>query len=78
MNGYKTDWRDFLRHIANFCFIGSYLCLSNAMLVAGSLFTLVGETMLAPSAFKHKSWSTILVAGVFLTLALSTLYRELL
>lgn len=78
MNGYKTDWRDFLRHIANFCFIGSYLCLSNSMLVAGSLFTLVGETMLAPSAFKHKSWSTVLVAGVFLTLALSTLYRELL
>lgn len=78
MNGYKTDWRDLLRHVANFCFIGSYLCLTSSLLVAGSLFTIVGECMLAPSAFKHKSWSTILVAGVFLTLAISTLCKKLL
>lgn len=78
VKGYKTDWRDTLRHVANFCFIGSYLCLSNGMLISGSLFTLVGESMLAPSALKHKSWSTVLVGGIFLFLALSTLYRELL
>lgn len=78
MPGYDTDWRDTLRHIANFCFIGSYLCLSNGALVFGSLFTLVGESMLAPSALKHRSWSTVLVGGIFLALALHTLYRELL
>lgn len=75
---YKTDWRDTLRHIANFCFVGSYICLSNSALVLGSLFTLVGETMLAPSALKHKSWSTVIVGGIFLIMALATLQRELL
>lgn len=75
---YKTDWRDTFRHIANFCFVGSYICLSNSALVLGSLFTLVGETMLAPSAFKHKSWSTVIVGGIFLIMALATLQRELL
>ena len=75
---YNTDWRDTFRHIANFCFIGSYLCLSNGMLIPGSLFTLVGESMLAPSALKHRLWSTVLVGGIFLVLALNTLYRELL
>ena len=75
---YQTDWRDTVRHIANACFIGSCLCLSNGLLVAGSLFTLVGESLLAPSALKQRSWSTLIVGGIFLTLALGTLFRSLL
>jgi hypothetical protein len=75
---YQTDWRDTARHVANACFIGSYLCLSNGLLVAGSLFTLVGESLLAPSALKQRSWSTVVVGGIFLALALGTLARCLL
>lgn len=75
---YETTWHDTARHIANACFIGSYLCLSNGLLVAGSLFTLVGESLLAPSALKQRSWSTVIVGGIFLTLALGTLTRCLL
>ena len=56
---YETDWRDTARHFANACFVGSYLCMSHGMLVFGALFTVVGETALAPSALKHKSWSTV-------------------
>ena len=73
---YKTDWRDFLRHIANFCFVGSYLCLSSSMLVPGSLFTLVGESLLAPSAIKHRSWSTVFVGALFFVIASLTLARS--
>lgn len=75
---YQTTWHDNARHIANACFIGSWLCLSHNLLVAGSLFTLVGELLLAPSALKQRSWSTLLVGGIFLTLALGTLFRGLL
>lgn len=75
---YKTDWRDNARHVANACFIGSYLCLTNGLLVAGSLFTIVGESLLAPSALKQRSWSTVIVGGIFLVLALGTLSRSLL
>ena len=75
---YETDWKDQARHIANACFIGSYVCLTNGMLISGSLFTILGESLLAPSALKQRSWSTVLVGGVFLFLALSTLTRELL
>ena len=78
MTKYKTDWRDHVRHLANFCFIGSYLCLTNGLMVQGSLFTILGESLLAPSAFKHRSWSTVFVGGIFLVLALGTLSRSLL
>jgi len=75
---YQTDWRDGARHLANACFIGSWLCLSHGLLVGGSLFTLMGESLLAPSALKQRSWSTLIVGGIFLTLALGTLSRSLL
>ena len=78
MSNYKTDWRDTLRHVSNFGFIGSYLCLERGFLVAGALFTITSELLLAPSALKHRSWSTLLVGGIFLTLALGTLARSLL
>ena len=78
MKDYKTDWRDRIRHLANFCFVGSYLCLTHGNLLVGSLFTLLGESLLAPSALKHRSWSTLLVGGIFLALALSTIVRVLL
>ena len=38
-------------------------------MILGSLFTIVGESLLAPSALKQRSWSTLLVCSVFLTLA---------
>lgn len=75
---YQIDWRDHIRHIANVCFVLSYVCLTNGMLFVGSLFTVAGESLLAPSAFKQRSWSTLLVGGVFLFLALSTIARVLL
>ena len=78
MKGYKTTWHDTARHVANACFIGSYLCLTNGMLVAGSLFTIAGESLLAPSALKQRSWSTLLVCSIFLTIAVSTIARTLL
>ena len=75
---YQTDWRDTARHFANACFVISYVCLSNGVLVLGSCFTLLGESLLAPSALKHRSWSTLFVGGIFLCLALSTIARVLL
>ena len=75
---YKTDLRDELRHVANFGFIGSYLCLERGYLVAGACFTIASELLLVPSALKHRSWSTLLVGGIFLVLALGTLSRSLL
>ena len=78
MKGYKLTWHDHIRHIANACFIGSYLCLTNGMLISGSLFTIVGESLLAPSALKQRSWSTLLVCSIFLTIAVSTIARSLL
>ena len=72
---YQETWQDYLRHVANACFVGSYVCLSNGALVTGSVFTLVGESLLAPSALKQKSWSTMIVGGIFLTLAVSTIAR---
>ncbi len=75
---YDTDWRDQLRHFANFAFVGSYLFFERGMLVPGACCTLTGELLLAPSAWKHKSWSTIVVGGLFFTLALGTLSRTLL
>ena len=78
MNDYKTDWRDTARHFANFGFIGCYLCMERGYLAAGAIFTIVSELLLVPSALRHRSWSTILVGGIFLALACGTLARSLL
>ena len=75
---YRVCWRDRLRHVANFCFIVTYICFENGRVVPGAIFTLLGETLLIPSAIKHKSWSTWLVAGVFIAMSLGTLGRNLL
>ncbi len=75
---YQTDWRDQLRHFSNFCFIGSYLFFERGMVLQGAICTVTGELLLAPSAIKHQSWSTIVVGGVFLFLALGTITRSLL
>ena len=75
---YYTDWRDTARHFSNACFVVSYVCLTNGMMVLGSCFTLFGESLLAPSAIKHRSWSTLIVGGIFLALALGTIARSLL
>lgn len=75
---YKTDYRDTLRHFANFAFVGSYLFFERGMVVQGACCTLTGELLLAPSAWKHKSWSTIIVGALFFALAIGTLSRSLL
>ena len=73
---YKTDWRDHIRHYSNLAFIGSYLFFENGMVVPAACCTLMGETLLAPSAIKHRSWSTVAVGGIFLALAVGTIVRS--
>ena len=75
---YKTDWRDAIRHLSNFCFVGSYLFFERSMIIPAACCTLVGELMLAPSAIKQRSWSTLIVGGLFFVLALGTLSTGLL
>jgi hypothetical protein len=74
---YKTDWRDKVRHIANMCFVLSYLNFENGHIAIAACCTLVGELLITPSALKHRSWSTVAVSAVFMVLALSTVYRYL-
>ena len=47
------------------------------MVVPGAICTLLGESLLIPSAIKHKSWSTWMVAGIFIMMSLGTLTRNL-
>jgi hypothetical protein len=75
---YQVCWRDRLRHVANFSFIMTYICFERGWLVTGALCTLVGESLLIPSAIKHKSWSSWIVAGVFIVMSLNTLAHNLL
>jgi hypothetical protein len=75
---YETTWHDHVRHLSNLVFICSYLCLERGFVIQGATLTIVGETLLAPSAIKQRSWSTVLVGGVFLVLALGTVTRLLL
>lgn len=74
---YQTDYRDTLRHFSNVAFVGSYLFFEQGMVLPGACCTITGELLLAPSAIKHRSWSTVVVGGVFLVLALGTLSRGL-
>ena len=75
---YQTDWRDTLRHFSNLAFVGSYLFFERGVVLPGACCTVVGELLLAPSAIKHRSWSTVVVGGVFLALAIGTISRSLL
>lgn len=72
---YKADWRDLLRHLANVCFVGSYLCFERGCIIAAACCTLSGEVLLMPSAFKQKSWSTIFVCMLFIVLAAVTICK---
>lgn len=74
---YRVCWRDKLRHVANFSFILTYICFERGLIIPGAIFTLIGESLLIPSAIKHKSWSTWMVAGIFIMLSLGTLTRNL-
>jgi hypothetical protein len=75
---YNVTWHDQVRHLSNVCFVGSYLCFERGLITAGACFTLMGEILLAPSAMKQKSWSTVIMGSVFGVLALGTLTRTLL
>ena len=74
---YKTTWQDSIRHLSNLCFVGSYLFFERSMIIPAACCTLAGELMLAPSAIKQRSWSTVVVGGLFFVLALGTLSRSL-
>ena len=73
---YQTDYRDTLRHFSNLAFIGSYLFFENSYVVPAAFCTLAGELLLAPSAIKHRSWTTVAMGGVFLILAVGTIVRS--
>ena len=75
---YQTDWRDTLRHFSNLAFVGSYMFFERGMVVPGACCTLTGEILLAPSAIKHRSWSTVAVGTVFFVMAIGTISRSLL
>ena len=75
---YQTDWRDGFRHLANLFFVLCYLNFENGHVVVAASCTLIGELLLAPSAIKHRSWSTVASSALFLGLALSTLTRTFL
>jgi hypothetical protein len=72
---YKADWRDLARHIANIFFVASYLSFERGCVIAAACCTLSGEILLIPSAFKHKSWSTVLVCFLFIILATVTICK---
>ena len=74
---YQTDWRDQLRHFSNLAFVGSYIFFERGMVVPGACCTLTGELLLAPSAIKHRSWSTVAVGTVFFVMAIGTISRSL-
>jgi hypothetical protein len=73
---YRVCWRDRLRHLANFSFILTYIFFERGMVVPGAICTLLGESLFIPSAIKHKSWSTWMVAGIFIMMSLGTLTRN--
>ena len=73
---YQTTWHDQLRHFANLAFICSYLFFENGHVVPAAFCTLTGETLLAPSAIKHRSWTTVAVGGVFMLLSLGTIVKS--
>ena len=75
---YQTDWRDAVRHLSNLFFVMSYLNFEGGHIVLAACCTLTGEVLLAPSAIKHRSWSTVASSALFLALALSTLARTFL
>lgn len=73
---YQVCWRDRLRHVANFVFILTYIFFERGMVVPGAICTLLGESLLIPSAIKQKSWSTWIIAGIFIVMSLGTLTRN--
>ncbi len=74
---YKTTWQDHVRHFSNIAFVGSYLFFERGLVVPGACCTIVGEFLLAPSAWKQKAWSTLILCGLFFALAVGTLVRSL-
>jgi hypothetical protein len=72
---YQTTWQDHVRHLSNVCFVCSYLFFERGMVIPGACCTLLGETLLAPSAIKQKAWSTVAIGSVFFFLAIGTLFH---
>ena len=75
---YQETWQDYLRHVANLFFVLSFVNFEHGRVMTASVCTLAGELLLAPSAFKHRSWSTVATGALFIGLALSALGRGLL
>ena len=75
---YQETWQDYLRHVANLFFVLSFVNFEHGNVMIASACTLTGELLLAPSALKHRSWSTVATGALFIGLALSALGRGLL
>ena len=75
---YRETWQDYLRHVANLFFVLSFVNFENGRVMTASACTLAGELLLAPSALKHRSWSTVATGALFIGLALSAIGRGLL
>jgi len=75
---YQETWQDHLRHVANLFFVLSFVNFEHGRVMIASACTLAGELLLAPSALKHRSWSTVATGALFVGLALSALGRGLL
>lgn len=74
---YQETWQDYLRHVANLFFVLSFVNFEHGNVMVASACTLTGELLLAPSALKHRSWSTVATGALFIGLALSALGRGL-
>ena len=72
---YRETWQDYLRHVANLFFVLSFVNFEHGNVMVASACTLTGELLLAPSAIKHRSWSTVATGALFIGLALSALGR---
>ena len=65
MKSYERDWSDSARDLANLFFLTGYIVLLSEWLKLGAAIYLVAECFLLPHSIKCRSWSTIVVSGVF-------------
>ena len=78
MNSYKEDWRHCARHWCNGFAVMAYIFFEHGQVLPAAVCTLVAEILLAPSAMKHRSWSTLMSSTLFLGLSISTIARTVL
>lgn len=72
-NSYARDWRDWARDLANVCFIIAYLVLLDKGVFLGAILTGIGEVLLIPNAIKTKSYTTVVIAGIFIVISIASI-----